>query len=160
MMPSLSEQELVDCSGDFGNKGCNGGWHGSAFRYAIENKGLNTAAEYPYTATNEICKKSQNRKAPIKNYFRVSPLQSSLEGADELAPVAVAVDASNWSFYTSGVFSNCGSDVNHAVVLVGHTNSHWIIRNSWGTNWGTNGFIYLEKGNTCAVLNYAYGVVM
>ena len=51
-------------------------------------------------------------------------------------PVAVTVDASNWSSYKSGVFSNCGANINHAVNAVGYTGAYWIIRNSWGTGWG------------------------
>ena len=155
----LSEQELVDCSRSYGNHGCSGGWQYYAFKYAEDNKGLNTESEYPYHAKDETCKKvTTKRHAPILSHFKVKNTQSSLEGAIDQAPIAVAVDASNWSQYRSGDFSNCGSRVNHAVVAVGHTDSHWIVRNSWGARWGEKGFIYLKKGNTCNILNYAYGV--
>ena len=76
--------------------------------------------------------------------------------AIELRPIAVAVDATNWSSYKEGIFSNCEADINHAVVAVGFTSDYWIVRNSWGSGWGMNGYIHLAMGNTCGILNYAY----
>jgi C1A family cysteine protease len=70
----------------------------------------------------------------------------------------VTVDATNWSPYKSGVFSNCGASINHAVLLVGVAGGAWKIKNSWGTGWGESGYIRLAGGNTCGVCAYA-GVV-
>ena len=155
----LSEQELVDCSGKYGNHGCSGGWHYSAFKYAKDNHGLNNEDDYVYQAKQAKCASVTAHFDDISGHYKVSKKQASLEGAIEVAPVAVAVDASKWSQYKSGVFSNCGTRVNHAVNAVGYTsNGEWIIRNSWGTRWGEKGFMYLKAGNTCGVLGYAYGV--
>jgi cathepsin L len=74
-------------------------------------------------------------------------------------PIAVAVAASNWSFYSSGIFSNCNERLNHGVVLTGYTSSYWMIKNSWGAFWGESGYIRLAPGNTCGVLNDADKVV-
>lgn len=70
-------------------------------------------------------------------------------------PISVTVDASNWSSYRSGVFSNCGTGINHAVLLVGVVGGSWKIKNSWGTGWGEAGFIRIGTGNTCGVCAYA-----
>ena len=59
--------------------------------------------------------------------------------------------------YTSGVYpaSKCSTDIDHAVMIVGFTPHAWIIKNSWGTDWGVNGYLYLERGkNACGVAEY------
>lgn len=66
-------------------------------------------------------------------------------------PMAVRVDASNWHLYSSGIFSNCQKNINHAVFMVGSSETAWTIKNSWSASWGENGYIRLAKGDTCAV---------
>jgi C1A family cysteine protease len=70
--------------------------------------------------------------------------------------VTVAVDASNWSQYSGGILGSCKTNLNHAVTGFGFDNGYWLIKNSWGTNWGESGFIRLKDGNTCGILNDAY----
>ncbi len=70
-------------------------------------------------------------------------------------PISVAVDASDWSTYSSGVFNECDSSLNHGVLLVGSNDQYWKIKNSWGTSWGESGYIRLFKGNTCGLCNVA-----
>jgi C1A family cysteine protease len=147
----FSEQQLVDCSRGYGNAGCNGGWMDSAFKYIIDN-GITTSAAYPYAARDQTCA-IQGGSFKIKGFID-TPSCTSLTNALSGRPISVAVDASNWSPYRSGVFSNCGTSVNHGVLLVGATDSTWVIKNSWGGSWGDNGFIRLSQGNTCAVCGY------
>jgi len=72
------------------------------------------------------------------------------------APLSVCVDATNWSSYDSGIFSNCGVwNLNHAVLIIGYTDDYWIVKNTWGTTWGEKGYIRLKHGNTCALADYA-----
>lgn len=65
------------------------------------------------------------------------------------------MDASNWSAYRSGIFNNCATNTNHAVLLVGVLdNGVWKVKNSWGSTWGEQGFIKLSAGNTCGICKY------
>lgn len=151
----LSEQQLVDCSRPQGNQGCNGGWPSNALKYVIAN-GITTESAYPYVGKDQACKTQGGS-------FKISG-QKSLSGCSGLtnginaSPVSVTVDATNWSAYKSGIFSNCGASINHAVLLVGVVGGAWKIKNSWGTGWGESGFIRLAGGNTCGLCAYA-GVV-
>ena len=92
-----------------------------------------------------------------------------LKGTDNIkeslgkeGPVSVCLDASNWASYKSGVFSNCGSTtLNHAVLAVGYEkDGTWIVKNSWGVNWGDQGYIKLAPGNTCGVEAHAIAANM
>jgi cathepsin L len=60
--------------------------------------------------------------------------------------------------YRGGVLkeSQCGKDIDHAVLLVGFTPEYWIIKNSWGPRWGQAGYLYLERNkNACGINSYA-----
>ncbi|MCL4144816.1 UNVERIFIED_CONTAM: hypothetical protein GTU68_060927 [Idotea baltica] len=148
---SLSEQQLVDCSGSYGNQGCNGGWPSSALKY-VKASGIASESEYPYTAKNGACKK-QGGSFKISSMGQVSGC-SGLQTGIQNEPLSVTVDATNWSRYSSGVFSNCAASINHAVLLVGITGGNWKIKNSWGTGWGEHGYIRLASGNTCGLCHY------
>jgi len=68
-------------------------------------------------------------------------------------PISVAVDATNWSPYKTGIFNDCATALNHGVFLVGSTNDYWKIKNSWSASWGEQGYIRLSRGNTCGICN-------
>ena len=120
---SLSEQQLVDCSGAEGNQGCNGGLMDYGFDYIIANKGITTEAAYPYTAADGTCKTGQKAAATITGYTDV-PVNSdtALVAAITQQPIAVAVEAdqNSFQFYTSGVMTAaCGTALDHGVLAVG-----------------------------------------
>lgn len=132
-LQSFSEQQLVDCSRTYGNMGCNGGLMDYAFNY-VKDKGISSESEYPYTAKDGSCRID---KGSFKNTGSVSIRNcNTLSTALTAQVVSVAVDASKWSLYSGGVFSNCGTALNHGVLLVGMTNDYWWVKNSWGTGWG------------------------
>jgi C1A family cysteine protease len=117
-LQSFSEQQLVDCSGKYGNMACNGGLMDNAFKYVRDN-GIVHEDEYPYTAKKQTCSKNAGD-------FKISGF-TDVKSCNDLAnavtgrPISVAVDATNWSRYQSGVFNNCSTRLNHGVLLVGIT---------------------------------------
>ena len=74
-----------------------------------------------------------------------------------LSPMSVLVDATLWQTYEGGVITasdGCGDSIDHAVQATGYNaeKNYWIVRNSWGTNWGEGGFVYVEYGrNVCGI---------
>jgi hypothetical protein len=147
---NLAEQELVDCSGSFGNQGCNGGLMDSAFEYIISVGGLAVQTDYPYTATDGQCKSGLTRIAPITKYVDVTANDpAALKAAIARQPVSVAIEADTFTFqgYTGGVINDasCGTNLDHGVVAVGYNDEastpYYKVRNSWGASWGEAGHV-------------------
>ena len=125
-----------------------------AFDY-VKDHGITTEERYPYRAEDEKCR-------PAEDDFQIAGHNDVPQGdVDQLAkavaqqPVSIAVDAQNFQFYAGGVFDNCGDQLDHGVLLVGYTPEAWIIKNSWGPEWGEKGFIRVKRGNTCGIANAA-----
>ena len=149
---SLSEQQLVDCSTAEGNQGCNGGMMDYAFEYVIKNGGITTEDAYPYTATgpNTCGAAGKPVAATISGYTDVPPnSDDALMAAVAKQPVSVAIEADQaaFQFYNGGVMSAaCGSTLDHGVLVVGYNSAAWVVKNSWGPDWGDNGYIQLARG--------------
>jgi C1A family cysteine protease len=148
---SLSEQMFVDCTRSVGNQGCNGGWPDKTIGWAATH-GVTTEAAYPYTGRDGSCKSF----TPTYKFGGdgTGSGESTLAGQLGSQPVSVCVDASGgFQSYHSGVFSGpCGTQINHAILAVGYTSAYWIVKNSWGTSWGSSGYIYMARGkNLCGV---------
>ena len=145
----LAEQELVDCSAAYGNKGCNGGLKDNAFKYVVKVGGLASQKDYPYKAADGTCKTSGfTRYGKISSYTTVNPWDpESLKGALNKQPVTVSVKADTWKAYTTGIINDdsCGTATNHAVIAVGYNTEgnvpYYVIRNSWGPGWGEQGHV-------------------
>jgi len=164
---SVSEQNLMDCSTSYGNQGCNGGLMTSAFKYVVANKGIDTELSYPYTAKAGTCHfTTANVGATITNYGTVAASESALLTAVARQPISVAIDASHNSFqlYKSGIYyeAACSSSrLDHGVLAIGYgsdtTGDYWIVKNSWGTSWGTSGYINMarNKANNCGIATQA-----
>jgi len=153
---SLSEQQIVDCS-SYGGNGCQGGLPSRAITWA-ESQNICGESGYPYTAKDGSCHTCSSPVLPSGSVTGVKSVSASSDrmiAALNTAPVSVAVDANNWMNAGSGLFDDCGTSLDHAVLAVGYTSSSWKIKNSWGTTWGDEGYIHLKMGNTCGVLNCA-----
>lgn len=153
---SLSEQQLVDCSSAEGNQGCNGGLMDYGFQYIIDNKGVTSEANYPYTAQDGTCNAAEasNIYAKITSFKDVATnSDTALMTAIVQQPVSVAVEADQDSFqlYTGGVMTAaCGTNLDHGVLAVGYGatggKDYYKIKNSWGVDWGMKGYILLGRG--------------
>ena len=123
---SLSEQELVDCDTKGVDQGCEGGLMDDAFKFVIQNHGLNTEANYPYKGVDGKCNVNEaaNDAATITGYEDVpANNEKALQKAVANQPVSVAIDASgsDFQFYKSGVFTgSCGTELDHGVTAVGY----------------------------------------
>lgn len=162
-LPSYSEQQLLDCCGSkgFQCQGCSGAWPEWALNYVAQN-GIDTEAAYPYQGRVGTCQpKSPQRILAGTGYNMLKAGDTaSLKASVSRQPISVCLDASNWSLYKSGVFSNCNlTPLNHAVLLVGYSDDGaWLVKNSWGTGWGESGYIRLAAGNTCGIAQHAISI--
>ncbi|KAL9326912.1 hypothetical protein ACSQ67_007557 [Phaseolus vulgaris] len=151
---SLSEQELVDCDREY-DEGCNGGLMDYAFQFIIQNGGIDTEEDYPYQGIDGTCDqtKKKTKVVQIDGYEDVpSNNENALKKAVSHQPVSVAIEASGRALqlYQSGVFTGkCGTALDHGVVVVGYGTEngvdYWLVRNSWGTGWGEDGYFKMER---------------
>ena len=154
---SFSEQQLVDCCGAKGYKcqGCNGAWPEWALNY-VNSYGIVMESEYAYTGVQGTCKSVPTAKKYLNSatpWNFVQGIDTIKETLSSRGPLSICADASNWSLYKSGIFSNCGTtNLNHAILVVGYDDSaNWIVKNSWGPTWGEQGYIRLAPGGTCGL---------
>uniref|UniRef100_A0A1I7XVX6 Pept_C1 domain-containing protein n=1 Tax=Steinernema glaseri TaxID=37863 RepID=A0A1I7XVX6_9BILA len=167
---SLSDQELVDC--DTIDKGCEGGNVGYAVRYVYE-KGLMTESAYPYTHNRGECRKSGFTSKITNAYLLKRDEQHLIDWLTHYGPFTVSINVTNdLMYYKSGVFQPIESDCRnkpigrHALLVVGYGTSsnganYWIVKNSWGTKWGTeNGYLYFVRGkNACGIEEFPIGAL-
>jgi len=151
---SFSEQQIVDCDTDQ-NQGCDGGWPYLAVQYAAA-KGLELESDYPYKAVDGTCKYDASKVHQINKAYAFVTANSTtaLQTALVDSPVSVLIEADQdvFQFYTTGVIkTNCGNSLDHAVLAVGYEKrglyQAFIVKNSWGTSWGADGYVYISTNN-------------
>ena len=156
---NISEQQLIDCSRIQGNKGCQGGSMDNAFKYVIDNQGICSEEDYPYEGKMDFCKENQcGHVVRIRDYSDVETNNElALMKAVQNNPVSVAIQANllSFQFYKKGIYQdeNCGTKLDHGVLVVGYgkddfTNlDYWIVKNSWGPNWGEDGYVRMLRND-------------
>ncbi|KAJ6663436.1 hypothetical protein lerEdw1_009515 [Lerista edwardsae] len=171
VLTPLSQQILMDCSWGFGNHACDGGEERRAYEWIMKHGGIASTESYgPYMGQNGYCHYNKSElMAKISGYVNVPSANiTALKAAlYKHGPVAVNIDASqkSFAFYASGVYHepSCGNrttDLDHAVLAVGYGvlqgEGYWLIKNSWSTYWGNDGYILMSmKDNNCGVATAA-----
>ena len=158
-LKSFSEQQLVDCTRSYGNYGCAGGMVDNSEDYWEDTK-AEVETGYPYEGKDDSCFDDWDKGvAHVSNYHYIK--QYSVEGlmtALQSGPVSVHVEADKpvFSQYSGGVLDSkdCGTNLDHAVLAVGYDvdGGYWIVKNSWGDQWGENGYLRIAmEGNICGI---------
>ena len=161
----LSVQHLMDCTStkEGPNDACDGGLMEYVFEYGSKySVVLDTDKTYDNRQDN-CPHNSMFSHVQVRNW-KVIERSNRPDAEDQLewllhayGPIAVGVDSTQWDDYRGGIFKHtmCTNDIDHAVAIVGYTTDAWIVKNSWGADWGDDGYIYLERGhNTCGVAEY------
>ncbi|XP_063116952.1 cathepsin O isoform X1 [Cavia porcellus] len=161
-LEDLSAQQVIDCS--YNNFGCNGGSPLSALTWLKKTRvKLVKDSEYPFKAQNGLCHyfSSSHPGFSIQDYAAYDFSAQEDEMARVLllsGPLVVIVDAVSWQDYLGGVIQHhCSSgEANHAVLVTGFDQTgstpYWIVRNSWGSSWGVDGYAYVKmRSNVCGI---------
>ncbi|CAN2388758.1 cysteine-type endopeptidase activity [Pristimantis euphronides] len=170
-LEDLSVQQVIDCS--YLDRGCNGGSTDNALKWLNQSRTkLVRSSEYPFKATTGTC-----------HYFPLTEYGISIKGYEaydfsnyeeemmnvliNVGPLAVIVDAVSWQDYLGGIIQHhCSSGhSNHAVLVVGFDKTgsipYWIVKNSWGTSWGIDGYVHVKMGqNICGIADFVTFPVM
>ncbi|CAH1110878.1 unnamed protein product [Psylliodes chrysocephalus] len=165
---SLSEQNLLDCSDDYGNGNCvQGGIMRYAFKY-VKDYGINSEEDYPYEAEQKECRYNTSQSIlHISGYEVIERNEEALKYAVALnGPISVAIDVTYAGSYSGGIYSDasCGNqdeNLNHGVLVVGYGTEngldYWIVKNSWSDQFGEKGYIRMQRNanNLCGIVNDA-----
>jgi len=165
---SLSEQELVDC--DTRDAGCNGGLPENAYKTLLEIGGLELESDYGYDGEDEACKYNRSSVAVrVTGGLEISQDETEMaKWVYKNGPISVGLNANAMQFYKGGVSHPwkflCDPDgVDHGVLIVGFGEHeyplfhkempYWIIKNSWGPQWGEQGYYRLYRGEGVCGIN-------
>merc|ERR1719183_1623631 len=149
--------------------GCQGGLMDYAFDFIVKNGGLDSENDYPYTATQQMCKLRKEKRdiASITGFEDVPQGdEAAMLKAVSQQPVSVAIEADQFAFqfYSTGVINTplCGTNLDHGVLVVGYgveTNTtdgipvdYWIVKNSWGPGGGEDGYLRIARHSSLGVI--------
>lgn len=148
----INVQNILDCAPR--TYGCMGGLMEHAFEY----KGYYPLG-YKYLDTHIQCKPAK-KGLQVEKYVSIERrIEDSLPYMiHKWGPVSIAVDFSRQHNYKGGIIKakDCSGEAKHAVLAVGYTPEYWIVKNSMGTDWGDEGYAYIERGKkACGIETYA-----
>lgn len=171
-LSSLSEQNLVDCDKECDSQGdcdagCNGGLMWNAFEYIIKNKGIDTESSYPYEGIDDTCRFNKANVGANITSWKMAPTDENqlAQWLIDNGPVSIAINAGPMQYYVGGIADPllCNpKHLDHGVLLVGFgvgknwlgkEEPYWIIKNSWGTGWGEQGYYRIIRGKGKCGLN-------
>ncbi|WNE40194.1 MAG: hypothetical protein GBAus27B_000261 [Mycoplasmataceae bacterium] len=161
----LSAQQILDCSTPYGNGGCDGGDEGLAYQYLIANQGIQDWDSYPYEYDAGQCRFDRSKaQVKIKDYkrFRELSIPELKELIVKTGPLSVGMFADQYTLgdYYEGVYDfpkcpNKTEDLNHPVLLIGYGVEngvpYWLVKNSWGENWGLKGYLKISQEHDCGL---------
>jgi cathepsin L len=167
--PALSEQHLIDC--DTKSMGCNGGYSSRAMEYVVRKGGHYKRSKYVWAGVKRTCQSYASSyfgaklAAPGAVVYN-NNYAAMMNWLATKGPIVAMVDARKWKYYNSGIMRDCGTAVNHSILIVGYgkTSSgvaYWRVKNSWGTGWGSGGYILVKRSSTgggaCGIGQWAIG---
>ena len=163
----FADQELMDCVYPNNDNGRNGrGMYTTAFDWIKRTGRLGLRSEAPHTGQDGPCNYGGKTNGlagyKVTGYRNTAKSEAGLISGLAQGPVAVAVQTqgSKLGIYHRGLYrySTCpGTGIDHAVTAVGYTREAIVIKNSWGTNWGDNGYIFWARGqagHNCKLFDY------
>jgi C1A family cysteine protease len=126
-----------------------------ALQYAQKNP-IERESDYPYKAQNQNCKYNRSKGVvQAKQVFQVPQNNNAqLKAAVNKGPISIAIEADQtvFQFYKGGIISSgCGTATDHGVLVVGYGDGYWIVKNSWGPNWGEKGFVRIADKSGAGV---------
>lgn len=170
LRPTFSPQQLFSCGGG----GCESGWLPDSAARVLQSKGIVDEACMPYTSgstgqdvsCSQKCSDASQRSVKIAGYSKPSSWfggsAEAVKAALKNGPLVTTLNVrADFVTYKSGIYKSVtGSTLGgHAVSLVGYDDSRraWLIRNSWGTEWGENGFGWVSWDDTSGVGSQTWG---
>ncbi|XP_075991788.1 uncharacterized protein LOC142987119 [Anticarsia gemmatalis] len=162
----LSEQQIVDCAA--GTNGCTGGWQTEAFRSLIDLGGSVSLADYPYIQQRGQCKRPQP-SAILSGCrrFKIKSQEKLKQVVYNYGPMSITLEPARLKMYISGTLTDTmcyqpNQKTLHAAVIIGYgidekNIPYWLIKNSWGANWGDHGFFKFQRGEgafSCGMMKY------
>lgn len=152
-----SVQQVLDCTYkvDKESLGCDGGFPESALDFILKF-GIESELDYPTFNYPHPCRMRSPQKTIVQGYRYLSSDESKLHFAVSQGPIITEIYASSDTLlgYHSGIIDDvtCSDEIDHVAVIIGYDNQSWILQNSWGSDWGEDGYFRIKRGaHMCGV---------